>query len=235
LVKNFSLLSEVFGKMADASVAQSMFRGLYFGKGLEEFDAKIAKQKEDALKLLKTGFVGMEPIPERDFKFDRDMYGLRTNLKGAFAELNTSVWPTAGKNMAEAFAKHFKEMSPLAAAFDIFKTSPIWKTLGDALNFALPPDAAGKLSEYFLKMLKPQTETEDNAGSPTGVSGPGFTFKQSSAARYEFGGPEMLGLDYQQLVELKLINRNLIGLIQANGGVIVGGRDGSPSIKWKED
>jgi TP901 family phage tail tape measure protein len=223
LAKNFTTLSSAFTKLADAALAESMFRGFYFGEGLKNFDKSVADQRKAAYAELASGMTpltaGMEGINERDLKFDRDMYGLtqseRTGFKPAFAQ-SKEDWDRAGKQIAAAFTEHLSMMKPLASAFAWIAESPMWRMLFKDINTTLPEDFVSKLVDSYRKMFGPPTEGE-GTGEAYGKQGPGFSFKQISLERTMVGGPVAENLDFQQLVTLKMIDQKLGIIIQQRG------------------
>jgi TP901 family phage tail tape measure protein len=99
---------------------------------------------------------------------------------------STNRWKIAGHEAAKAFSEAFAEMNPVLAAFQSLAGSDIWKMFFSDLNFAVP---AFKEAGDFLKKALGMGEGGEGMGGALGkTGGPGFTFKQASMQRFEFGG-----------------------------------------------
>jgi len=125
-------------------------------------------------------------------------------IKEANASTATT-WGNVGEDMARAFSKEMASLQPILAGFELLKDSPIWNQLLSALNLTLPDSKTA--ADYYKKA------TGLAGGEGTGPSletrGREFSLKQSSAARFEFGGQELYRIQYQQLVTLQAINSTL--------------------------
>lgn len=154
---------------------------------------------------------GLEDVPERDFRFDRDLYGLRNIFKGV-----DDIWLNAGETMAASFAGHMLKMNPILGAFKPIMDSPIWKGLLSALNLSVPDDAMVKLLEAYKAIIKPMDGKEDT-GMAMGTGGAGFQLKQTSMERFLYTGATAELLEFQQLTVMQQIKKDT-GIIATQRG-----------------
>lgn len=210
LLTNWEKIFTAFFKLLDAAAYQSVvMKGIF-----PDLDKRAEQQRKEAFEGLRGGFKGpFEGVDAAKFKTGgvispSDMF--LTTIPG----LLKGVWLDAGEEMAKSFSKAFMEMNPIFGAFELLASSDMWKMLMSSLNFTVPTLKEG--GDFLKKMLSPVVGGE-GTGAAIGREGPGFTFKQSSLARFQYEGSINERIDYQQLVVLKSIDQRLAAHLAQRG------------------
>lgn len=233
VMHNFMILSDaafaIWGMRVKELMENPMGRTFATKEHAEAFNAAWkateATEIEQALKKLRG------PLDKMDTsKLSTDFESLGVFMAGAFTgPAAKKIWEAVGRDIVTSFSDAFKQMNPILAAFFDLAKSPIWAELGVKLNFATP--TLKEAMESFKKAMGIVDKTEMGAGtgpSLENLSG-SFSMQQGSMNRFIYQSEELARIDYQQLVELKLLNRN-IQMALAQRGVGVDGNKTPPTV-----